>query len=141
MPKATSRGKGSGSFVVLLIEDGLPHAVDIFLAGVFALLEGHARGYFLPPCLLVEALNFVPSAGFLLHIFAFALCFLVFLLFQELFQLLASLLLALLFLLILLVLRGPIITDFCLNCYWMRSSSSRIRRMVSSSTSILDCDP
>lgn len=126
-------GYGSTTFILLLVKDGLPHAVHVLAAWVLPLLEGYVGGHSNP------SLRALPLAVSLPRFLLFEvgsspflnLCLLCL---QELFKLLSRLLLPLLLQLVLMVLHRNGDTDFCRSCSCRRYSSSLTLLTVSNSS-------
>ena len=120
------------------MQDGLSHAADVFGTLVLPLLYIDVRDHLLPAC-LVSQLPVLLSQLFLLpDVFLSPLPLFFFPLVQEVLQLAGSFSFALVLLFVLLLLSEGISTLFYLSSSWVFSSSSRMRRVMSSSSKSLN---
>ena len=129
--------EASAAVVLAAVEDGFTHSVDILLALVLALTHVYARYHLLPAGLFVHLGQFLLVDGFLSQVFLGPLAFLLLLALEVLLQLAIALGLTRFLVAVLTVLRGGIVTLLSLRRAWMRSSSSRMRLVASSSSKSL----
>lgn len=127
------------SFVVLaLVEDGLTHAAGVLGTFVLSCTHVDIADDFAPACLHVELFELLFEFLLLSQILLGSLSLLLFLSVQKFFELSASLCLAFAFLLPFGLLLRTRITLFSLRVVWILSSSSRMRRVISSSSKSLN---
>lgn len=119
------------------MQDCLTHAVGVLLPLVLALTHVYIRYDFAPPCLHVELREFLLADGLLPQVLAGPLKLLLLLFGEVLLELPSALGLARLLLLPLAFLSQSQATLLSLSRFWMRSSSSRMRLAVSSSSKSL----
>lgn len=119
------------------MQDCLTHAVGVLLALVLALTHVYICYDLAPACLHVELCEFLLADGLLPQVLSGALELLLLLAGEVLLELPSSLHPARLLLLPLAFLSQPQATLLSLSRAWMRSSSSRMRLAVSSSSKSL----
>jgi hypothetical protein len=127
------------TFIVLpAVQDGFAHAVDILLSLVFALPHVYICYDLAPSGLDVELGQFLFVNGLFPDVFGCPLDLLLLLTSIVLLKLTAALSLACFLVMPLTFLHHTILTLFSRRVFWMRSSYSRMRRVVSSSSKSLN---
>ena len=118
------------SIILPLVQDRLPHPVDILLALILTLLQVDIRYHLLPPCLLAKFPVLLPELLLFLDVLSSPLLFLFLLPADKLVELSLTLGLPGILLLVFLILDDGSSTLLIRNSAWMRSYYYRIRRVI-----------
>ena len=127
----------SARIIFSSVKDGFTHAIYIFLSLVLTCSYVDVCYHLFPSCFHIQLWHLFLAFCFLTDVLSCSFSLLHLLATQKLLELFATVLLSFAFLFPLFLLSYYISTLFYRNLFWIRSSSSRIRLVISSSSKSL----